>query len=77
MYYMSPSDSQSLKRRDLNDKSHVLNLPTGAKIYVRSRLYNKNRKIRSYTLFFRLDGILSTNRLIKKTIEPVSTEKTA
>jgi hypothetical protein len=44
---------------------------------VGSRLYNKNKVIRSYTLFFRLNGILLTNGLIKKTIKSIPTGKTA
>jgi hypothetical protein len=46
-------------------------------MHVKSRLYNKNKEIRSYTLFFRLNEILLTNGLIKKTIKSIPTEKTA
>jgi hypothetical protein len=54
----------------------MLDLSTGTRIYVRSRLYNKNKKIRSYTPFFRLDETLLTNGLTKKTAEPISIRET-
>jgi hypothetical protein len=53
----------------------VLNLPTGIKIYVRSRLHDKDRKVRSYTPFFRPDGILPADGLTKKETEPIPTEE--
>jgi hypothetical protein len=72
---MSPNDSQGPKRRNLNHKNYVLNLPTGTRIYVKNRLYDRNRKIRNYTLFFRLDKILPANGLTKKKTEPISAKK--
>jgi hypothetical protein len=44
-------------------------------MYVRSRLHDKDRKIRSYTLFFRPDGTLLTDGLIKEIIELIPTKK--
>jgi hypothetical protein len=54
----------------------VLDLSIGIRIYVRSRLHDRDKKIRNYTLFFRPDGILLTNGFIKKTIKPISIRKT-
>jgi hypothetical protein len=73
---MPPNDFPGLKRRDLNNKSHILDLSTGIKMHVRSRLHDKNRKIRNYTLFFRLDGTLPTDRFIKKKAKPIPIKKT-
>jgi hypothetical protein len=36
---------------------------------LRTRLYNKNRKVRSHTLFFRIDGVLPADGLTKKKIK--------
>jgi hypothetical protein len=74
---MSFNSSVNKKSRDLNSGSHVLNLPTGTKLYVRSRLYNRGRKVRNYALFFRPNGILPTNGLIKEKIKPIPTEEIA
>jgi hypothetical protein len=68
---MPPNDSQSSGQRDLNNKNHMLDLSTGTRIYVRSRLHDKGKKIRNYTPFFRPDGTLPTDGLIKKTTEPI------
>jgi hypothetical protein len=73
---MSLNDFQGLKRGDPNYKGHVLDLFIRIKIYVESRLHDKGRKIRSYTLFFRPDGILLTDGLIKETTEPIPTKET-
>jgi hypothetical protein len=51
-------------------------LPTGIRMYVESQLHDRGRKIRSYTPFFRLDGTLLTNGLIRKTAKPIPTKKT-
>jgi hypothetical protein len=77
MYYMPPNDSQGLGRKDLNNRSHMLNLFTGIKMYMGSRLHDRDRKIRNYTSFFRLDGILPTDGLTRKTVKPISIRKTA
>jgi hypothetical protein len=54
----------------------VLDLSTGIKIYVGSRLYDKDKKIRSCTLFFKPDGTLSTDGLIREKVEPIPIKKT-
>jgi hypothetical protein len=74
---MPPNDSQGLKRENPNNGNHMLDLSTGTKIYVRSRLHDGDRKIRSNTPFFRPDGVLPINGLIKKKIKPVPIKKTA
>jgi hypothetical protein len=72
---MSLNNSQGLKQRDLNNKSHVLDLSTGIKIYVGGRLHDKDKKIRSNTPFFRLNGTLLINGLIRETTEPIPIKK--
>jgi hypothetical protein len=74
---MSPNNSSNKKSRNLDDKNHVLDLPTGTRLYVKGQLYNKNKEIRSYTLFFRSDGILPANGLTKKKIKPIPIKETA
>jgi hypothetical protein len=54
----------------------MLDLSTGIRIYVRSRLHDKGRKIRNYTSFFRLDGILPTNGLTRKTTKSIPIRET-
>jgi hypothetical protein len=71
---MSPNVSQGLKRKDLNDKNHVLDLSIRARIYVKSRLHDRGRKIYNHTLFFRPDGILPANGFAEKTGKPIPTE---
>jgi hypothetical protein len=67
-----PFNSFSYKKpRDLNDRNHILNLSAGIRLYLRSRLYNRGRKVRSYTSFFKPDGILPTDGLIKEKIKPI------
>jgi hypothetical protein len=44
-------------------------------MYVRSRLHDKNKKVRNYILFFRPDGTLLVNGFIKKKIKPISVKK--
>jgi hypothetical protein len=73
---MPPNNSQSQERKNPNNGSHMLDLSTGTKIYVESRLHDRSRKIRNYTLFFRPDETLPTNGLTKKTAEPISIKKT-
>jgi hypothetical protein len=55
--------------RILNDRNHMLDLSAGTRLHLRSQLYNRGRKVRSYTLFFRLNGILPTNGFIREKIE--------
>ena len=45
-------------------------------MYVRSRLYDKDRKVRSYTPFFRLNGILPADGLIREKTEPIPAGET-
>jgi hypothetical protein len=40
-------------------------------MYMEGRLYNGGRKIRSYTLFFRLNGILPINGFIREKTESI------
>ena len=74
---MSPDNSLNKESRNLNNENHVLDLPTGIRLYLSSRLYDKDREIRSDTLFFKLNGILPANGLTKKKVKPILTEKTA
>jgi hypothetical protein len=68
-----PSDSSSYKElRDLNDKNYMLDLSAGTRLYLRNRLHDRGRKIRSCTPFFRPDGILPVNGLIRKKVKPIS-----
>jgi hypothetical protein len=54
----------------------MLNLSTWSGMYLRGRLFNRDREIRSHTPFFRLNGTLPIDGLIKETIEPVLVRKT-
>jgi hypothetical protein len=36
---------------------------------LRGRLYNKDRKVRSHTLFFRINGTLPSDEFIRKEIK--------
>jgi len=56
---------------DLNDGNYVLDLLTGTRLYVRSRLYDRGRKVRSYMPFFRPDGILPANGFTREKVEPI------
>ena len=72
-----PFNSFSYKgSRVSNDRNHVLDLSTWTRMYVKNRLYDRNRKVRSYTLFFRPDGILPTNGFIREKIKPIPIKKT-
>jgi hypothetical protein len=71
MYYMPPNNFPGLKRKDLNNESHVLDLFIEVRMYVKNRLYDRNRKIRSCTSFFKLDKTLLINGFIKETIKPI------
>jgi hypothetical protein len=62
--------------RVLNNGNHMLDLPTGTRLYVRSRLHNGSKKVRSYTPFFRPNGILPVNGLIREKIKPILIGKT-
>ena len=59
--------------RVLNNGNHVLDLPTGIRLYVKNRLYNRGRKVRSCALFFRPNGILPTNGLIREKVKSILT----
>jgi hypothetical protein len=72
---MSLNDFQDLKRRNPNYENHVLDLFTGTRMYVRSRLHDRDKKIRSYTLFFKSDGILPANGFIREKTEPIPVKK--
>jgi hypothetical protein len=63
--------------RNLNDGNYILDLFAGTRLYTRSRLRNRDRKVRSCTLFFRLDGILPVNGLIREKIKPIPIGKIA
>jgi hypothetical protein len=71
---MSPNNSQGLRRKNPNYENHVLDLLTRARMYVRSRLYDKNRKICNHTPFFRPDRVLPANGSTEKTGEPILTK---
>jgi hypothetical protein len=73
---MPPSNSQDPGRKNLNHGNHILDLPTGTKIHLRNRLYNKGKKVRSCAPFFRLNGILPTDGLTKETPKPIPIGKT-
>jgi hypothetical protein len=72
---MSPGNFSYKESRVLNDRNYILNLPTGIRLYVRNRLHDRDRKIRSDTLFFRLNEILPADGLIKKKTKPIPAEK--
>jgi hypothetical protein len=44
-------------------------------MYVKSRLHDKDRKIRNYILFFRPNGILPVNKFTEKKTKPVPAGK--
>jgi hypothetical protein len=58
-----------------NNRNHILDLLTGTKLYVRDRLHDRGKKVRSDTPFFRPNGVLPANRLIRKKTEPISVKK--
>jgi hypothetical protein len=49
---MSPNSSLNKELRNPNNRNHVLDLPTGTRLYLGSRLYDRDREIRSDTSFF-------------------------
>jgi hypothetical protein len=55
----------------------MLDLPTKIRLYVESRLHDKNKKVRNYTPFFKSDGILPANGLIREKVKPIPIKKTA
>jgi hypothetical protein len=75
MYYILSNNFSYEKSRILNDRNHILDLLTGTKLRVRDRLYDRDRKVRSGMLFFRLNGILPANGFIRKKTEPIPAEK--
>jgi hypothetical protein len=44
-------------------------------MHVKSRLYDRDRKVRNYTPFFKLDGILPVNGFIREKTEPIPVRK--
>jgi hypothetical protein len=46
-------------------------------MYVGSRLYDRGRKVRSYTPFFRPDGILPANEFTREKVKPIPIGETA
>jgi hypothetical protein len=70
-------NSQDEGQYNPNYKDYLLDLPTGTGLYVGSRLYNKGKKVRSCTSFFRPNGILPINGLIRKKVKSILIEKTA
>jgi hypothetical protein len=76
MHYMSPDSSLNKELRNLNHGNYLLDLPIGIRLYVESRLHNKNKKVRNCTSFFRPNGILPANRLTREKVKPILIEKT-
>ena len=77
MYHISFNSSLNKESRNLNNGNYVLDLLTGTRLYLGSRLYYRGRKIRGCTLFFRLDGTLPTDGFIREKIEPIPIRETA
>jgi hypothetical protein len=50
----------------------MLNLPTGTKMYLVSRLHDGNKKVRNYTPFFRLNEVLSADGSAGTTVKSIS-----
>jgi hypothetical protein len=44
-------------------------------MYLASRLHDRDRKVRNYTPFFRLNGTLPANGLIREKTEPIPVKK--
>jgi hypothetical protein len=74
---MSPDSFSNKESCDLNSGGHMLDLPIRIRLYVGSRLHDKGKKIRNYTLFFRPDRILPANGFIRKKVKPIPTEENA
>jgi hypothetical protein len=68
---MPPGSFSYKKSRDLNDKNHMLDLSTRTKLYLRDRLHDRNKKVRSDTPFFKSNGALPADGLTKKKTEPI------
>jgi len=68
---MSSNSFLNKKSRNLNNKNHVLDLPTGTRLYLDSRLHDRDREIRSGTPFFRPNRILPVNGLTKEKVKPI------
>jgi hypothetical protein len=51
----------------------MLDLSTGIRVYLISRLHDRGRKVRNYTPFFRPNGTLPANGLTRKKIKPIPT----
>ena len=71
---MSFSDSRNKGQYDLNGRGHVLNLPTGIRMYLVSRLHDGSRKVRSYTPFFILNGAFPVDGSVGTTVKPIPTK---
>jgi hypothetical protein len=71
VHYISFNNFLNKESRILNNENHVLDLSTGIRLYVKSRLYNGDRKIRSNTLFFRSDGILPIDGFTREKVKPI------
>jgi hypothetical protein len=52
----------------------MLDLSTGTRIYLGSRLYDKNGKVRNGTLFFKLNGVLPADGSAGKKIKSILIE---
>jgi hypothetical protein len=52
----------------------MLDLSTGTRIYLGSRLYDKNGKVRTGTLFFKLNGVLPADGSAGKKIKSILIE---
>jgi hypothetical protein len=72
---MPPSGFSYKRLRVLNDGNHILDLPTGIRLYVRGRLHDKGRKIRSGTSFFRPNRALPADGLTKTKTEQIPVRK--
>ena len=54
----------------------MLDLFTGIRIYLASRLHDGNKKVRSYTLFFRLNGALPADGSAETTVKSIPIKPT-
>jgi hypothetical protein len=75
VHHISPDSFLNKELRNLNNGNHVLNLLTGTRLYLGSRLYYRDRKIRSCTSFFRPDGTLFTDGFIREKVKPIPIKK--
>jgi hypothetical protein len=74
---MSFNNSLNTESRNPNDRNHILDLPIRIRLYVRSRLYNRNKEVRNCTSFFRLNRTLSINGLTREKIKSIPIGKIA